>query len=88
MQAEMYKQVIARRYNTKVKSRNFLEGDMVQRKTCELHKKLNYGKLAANQEGPFRVVEDLKSGAYQLTYLNDTIIPNTWNASQLKFYFS
>lgn len=29
MQAEMYKQVIARRYNTKVKSRNFLEGDMV-----------------------------------------------------------
>jgi len=46
------------------------------------------GKLASNWEGPFRILEDLKNGAYMLQTLEEKTIPRTWNASHLKFYFS
>jgi len=45
-------------------------------------------KLASNWEGPFRVLENLKNGAYRLETLEEKAIPRTWNASHLKFYFS
>lgn len=57
------------------------------RKKGEARKNQSRGKLAANCEGPFRILEDLMSGAY-LECLNENAIPNTWNATHLKFYFS
>lgn len=39
VQAESYKRVIARRYNSKVRTRCFNEEDSVWRKTCEADKK-------------------------------------------------
>jgi len=45
------------------------------------------GKLAPNWEGPFKVIENLKNGAYRLETLDENLIPRTWNASHLKFYF-
>ncbi|XP_014522940.1 uncharacterized protein LOC106779360 [Vigna radiata var. radiata] len=85
---EAYKRLVARRYNTKVKPRRFMEGDLVWRKTADARKAPTKGKLAANWDGPFRVKEDLNNGAYRLEYLTGESIPNTWNASHLKFYFS
>lgn len=32
--------------------------------------------------------EDFKNGACCFEYLNDNNVPNTWNASHLKFYFN
>ncbi|XP_022638464.1 uncharacterized protein LOC111241956 [Vigna radiata var. radiata] len=61
---EAQKRLIARRYNTKVKPRNFTEGDLVWRKRGDARKNKAHGKLADNWEGPLRISEDLKNEAY------------------------
>ena len=45
-------------------------------------------KLVVNWEGPFRVIEVIKNGAYQLEHLSGKEIPITWNITHLKFYYS
>jgi len=46
------------------------------------------GKFSANWEGSFRVLQEVGKGAYRLERLSSEPIPNTWNVSHLKFYFS
>jgi len=46
------------------------------------------GKLARNWEGMFRIIENLQNEAYRLEKVDEKIIPRTWNASHLKFYFN
>jgi len=45
-------------------------------------------KFSANWEGPFKVQEDVKGRTYRLEQLSGESIPNTWNVTDLKFYFS
>jgi len=45
-------------------------------------------KLSLKWTKPFRVVEVLENGAYRLETLEGVPIPRTWNAVNLKFYFS
>uniref|UniRef100_A0A151UDK5 Retrovirus-related Pol polyprotein from transposon 17.6 n=1 Tax=Cajanus cajan TaxID=3821 RepID=A0A151UDK5_CAJCA len=78
----------SRRYNTRVRPRSFRVGDLVWRLLGEARRDASDGKLAPNWGGPFRVVEDLENGAYRLEELSDKVIPRTWNATHLKFYFS
>ncbi|XP_014490737.1 uncharacterized protein LOC106753443 [Vigna radiata var. radiata] len=85
---EAQKRLITRRYNTKVRPRHFTEGDLVWRKRGDARKNKSHGKLADNWEGPFRISKDLKNGAYQLEYLDGKMVPNTWNVTHLKFYYS
>ncbi|XP_047166601.1 uncharacterized protein K02A2.6-like [Vigna umbellata] len=59
IRAEAQKRMLSRRYNTKVKPRTFKSGDLVWRKRGEARKNRAHGKLAANWEGPFRIVEDM-----------------------------
>ena len=77
-----------KRFNAKVKLRDFKEGDLVWRMRTDARKDPRHGKLASNWEGPFRVLENLQNGAYRLETLEEKVIPRTWNASHLKFYFS
>lgn len=86
--AEVQKTLVARRYNTKVRLRHFMEGDLVWRKIANTWRNRAHGKFAANWEGPFRVVENLKYGAYRQEYPTSKAIPNTWNATHFKLYFS
>jgi len=88
VRAEVCRRMVTRRYNAKVKPRSFIRGDSVWRKTNEARKKSAEGKLTPNWEGPFRITESLQNGAYRLEYLSDKEIPNTWNASHLKMYYS
>ncbi|XP_017419350.1 uncharacterized protein LOC108329586 [Vigna angularis] len=88
IRAEAQKRMLSRRYNTKVKPRAFKSGDLVWRKRGEARKNRAHGKLAANWEGPFRIAEDMTNGAYRLQLLDGQPIPNTWNATHLKYYFS
>lgn len=88
VRAAVQKRLIARRYNTKVKPRNFMERDLVWHKRGEARKNRALEKLADNWEGPFRLSEDLTNGAYRLELLNGQGISNTWNATHLKFYYS
>ncbi|XP_057720073.1 uncharacterized protein LOC130934527 [Arachis stenosperma] len=81
-------QAIARQYNKSVRSRSFLKGDLVLRKTETARKPPTHGKLAANWDGPYRISEVLGQGAYKLESLDGKPIPSTWNISSLKKFFS
>jgi len=37
---------------------------------------------------PFRVTEVLENEAYRLETLEGGVIPRTWNAANIKFYFN
>jgi len=81
-----YKIQTSRRYNTKVRSRSFQKGYLVWRMHSDAKK--NEGKFSSNWEGPFRVREVAKGGAYHLEWLSGKIVPRTWKATHLKFYYS
>ncbi|XP_072087112.1 uncharacterized protein [Arachis hypogaea] len=81
-------QHIARRYNQRLHPRSFRVNDLVLRKSEQARKPSAHGKLAANWEGPYRVTEVIGNGAYQLQTLQGKDLPNTWNVSSLKLYYS
>ncbi len=83
--AEAVKRRVERRHNSKVRPRQFQEGNLVMRKA---HQHELESKLFPKWTGPFRVVETLENGAYRLETLDGGAIPRTWNATHLKFYFS
>ena len=83
--AEAVKRRVEHRHNSKVRPRQFQEGNLVMRKAYQ-HEMEN--KLSPKWTGPFRVVETLENGAYRLETLDGGAIPITWNATHLKFYFS
>nr|KYP66023.1 hypothetical protein KK1_012301 [Cajanus cajan] len=83
--AEACKLRAARRYNSRVKSRSFREGDLVWRLLGEARKDTSDGKLAPTWGSPFRVAENMENGAYRLEELSGKPIPRTWNATDLKF---
>jgi len=80
------KQRAARKYNANLCPRSFVSGNLVWRMANNARKK--DGKLSANWDGPCRIHEDVGEGAYRLEHLSREEIPNTWNVSHLKFYFS
>nr|KYP56448.1 hypothetical protein KK1_002689 [Cajanus cajan] len=86
--AEATKQRYKRRFDSKVKPREFREGNLVWRATGEARKDPRQGKFAPNWDGPFRIRHNLNNGAYKLEYLSGEPIPRTWNSSHLKVYYS
>ncbi|XP_072076442.1 uncharacterized protein [Arachis hypogaea] len=81
-------QAIARQYNKSVRSRSFVKGDLVLRKTETARKPPTHGKLVANWDGPYRISKVLGQGAYKLESLDGKLMPNTWNVSSLKKFYS
>ncbi|XP_072052109.1 uncharacterized protein [Arachis hypogaea] len=82
------KQYLEQRHNRKVVPRSFNNGDLVLRRTEEARKPPGHGKLAANWEGPFRILHNLGKGAYKLETLQGDQLPGTWNISSLRKYQS
>ena len=80
------KQRAAIKYNANLCPRLFAKGDLVWRMASSARKK--DGKFSANWDGPYRIREDVEGGTYRLEQLSGEEIPNTWNVSHLKFYFS
>ena len=76
----------ARKYNSKLEPQSFNKGDLVWRMASKARK--HQGKFSPNWERPFRVLQEVGNDAYRLERLSGDAIPNTWNASHLKFYFS
>ena len=81
-----YQQKVARYYDRRVKKKIFQPGDLVLRK-AEVSKPTEQGKLSPNREGLYRVTETLRPGAYKLEYLDGMVVPQTWNADNLKVYY-
>lgn len=74
-------------FNSKVKQRAFMVGDMV---LCRANlKKGNAGpcKLICNWEGPFQVTKVIMPEAYKLAYLKEKAIPRSWNIANLKKFY-
>ena len=82
------KQLLAAKYNRKVRPRAFNRGNLVLRRADIGNKNAKDGKLAANWEGPYRIKERLDGGAYTLETLARKPIKRTWNADKLKIYYS
>jgi hypothetical protein len=82
-----YRQKAAQYFNRRVKPRKFKIGDWVLRKVTLATKEHTDGKLAPNWEGPYRVVECNRPGAYHLETVEGRRLPHPWNAEHLKRYF-
>ena len=63
-----------------------MKGDLVWRMASSARKK--DGKFSANWDGTYRIRDDAEGDTYKLDQLTREEIPNTWNVSHLKFYFS
>ena len=85
IKAEALKRRVEYKYSSKLRPRQFQVADLVMRKT---HPYQLENKLSPKWIGPFRVTEALGNGAYRLETLEGGTIPRTWNATNLKFYFS
>ncbi|XP_057744670.1 uncharacterized protein LOC130962479 [Arachis stenosperma] len=82
------KQRIALRYNTKVLKREFGPNDLVLRRNDIGPPTPGEGKLAANWEGPYRVKKVMGKGAFKLERLDGKEVPRTWNADNLRRFYS
>ncbi|XP_057730621.1 uncharacterized protein LOC130945952 [Arachis stenosperma] len=82
------KQRMALRYNTKVLKRGFEPNDLVLRRNDIGLPTPGEGKLAANWEGPYRVKKVMGKGAFKLERLDGKEVPRTWNADNLRRFYS
>ncbi|XP_057755284.1 uncharacterized protein LOC130974412 [Arachis stenosperma] len=82
------KQRVALRYNTKVLKREFEPNDLVLRRNDIGLPTPGEGKLAANWEGPYRVKKVMGKGAFKLERLDGKEVPRTWNADNLRRFYS
>jgi len=85
IKAEAVKRRVEHQYNSKVKLRQFQVGDLIMRKA---HPYELENKLSPKWTGPFRVTKAKGNGLYNLETLEGSTIPRSWNAANLKFYFS
>ena len=83
--AEAVQRRVELQYSSKVKLRQFQVGDLVMRKA---HPYELENKLSPKWTGPFRVIKAKGNGSYKLEALEGGPIPRSWNAANLKFYFS
>ena len=85
IKVEAVKRRVEHQYSSKVKPRQFQVADLVMRKA---HPYELENKLSPKWTGPFRVIEAMGNRSYKLETLEGGLIPRTWNAANLKFYFS
>jgi len=85
IKAEAMKRRVDHQYSSKVKPWQFQVSDLVM---CKAHPYELENKLSPKWTGPFRVTKAKGNGSYKLETLDGGPIPRSWNAPNLKFYFS
>nr|GFA59379.1 reverse transcriptase domain-containing protein [Tanacetum cinerariifolium] len=70
-------------YNSRVRGVAFKLGDFVYRSNDASHAVAG-GKLGPKWEGPYEVTDALGNGAYKLRSMDGTMLPRTWNVTNLK----
>ncbi|GKV14311.1 hypothetical protein SLEP1_g25206 [Rubroshorea leprosula] len=86
LQAQKLK--VAKSYNKRVKGKNLVVGDLVWKAILPFGKKDHrFGKWSPNWEGPFRIHEVLRGGAYWLESLDGELHPRKINGIYLKPYY-
>ena len=80
----LYQERVKRYYDKKVIPRTFKRGDLVLRKVTPA----DHTVLGPNWEGPYRIDEVLGKGTYRIMRLDEcNVLPRTYNAENLRFYF-
>jgi hypothetical protein len=82
-----YQQRASQYFNQRVRPHKFVIGDWVLCKVTIAMKDPVEGKLASKWEGPYKVVENHKPGAYQLEDTEGKRLPHPWNALNLKKFY-
>nr|GFB22138.1 reverse transcriptase domain-containing protein [Tanacetum cinerariifolium] len=70
-------------YNSRVRGVAFQPGDFVYHSNDASHAVVG-GKLGPKWEGPYEVTNELGNGAYKLRSTDRTVLPRTWNVTNLK----
>nr|GFB12554.1 reverse transcriptase domain-containing protein [Tanacetum cinerariifolium] len=70
-------------YNSRVRDVAFKPGDFVYRSNDASHAVAG-GKLRPKWEGPYEVTDALGNRAYKLRSMDGTMLPRTWNVTNLK----
>ena len=80
----IYQQNLRNYHSRRLRTRAFVEGDLVLRlKQKTVH------KLTSPWEGPFIIAEVIGGGAYRLKDpKTDELIHNPWNAAQLRRFYA
>lgn len=86
LRIQNYQRQIMSYYNKKVRSRPLELGDLVLRKVFENTKEWKAGKLGANWEGLYKIVEVIKPGVYRLETSMGEAVPRAWNSKHLRFF--
>nr|GFC21294.1 reverse transcriptase domain-containing protein [Tanacetum cinerariifolium] len=70
-------------YNSRVRGVAFKPGDFVYRSNDASHAVAG-GKLGPKWEGPYEVTDALGNRSYKLRSMDGTMLPRTWNVTNLK----
>ncbi|GAA0142605.1 hypothetical protein LIER_03464 [Lithospermum erythrorhizon] len=81
-----YKHLMARCYNTRVKNREFMVGDLVVRMYAIAHPNCK-NKLSPKWEGPYKVTKVVGPTTYELSHINGKPINHTWHATKHRKYY-
>ena len=87
IQLAYYHQKLKKGYDTNVKLRPLVLGDLVLKKVVGAAKEPSWGKLGPNWEGPFWITSVAEIGAYYLENLDEKAVPRPWNVNNLKRYY-
>ena len=74
-------------YDSNVKLRPLVVGDLVLRKVLGTTKNPAWGKLGPNWEGPYRITSVAEIGAYYLEDLDKKAVLHHWNVNNFKRYY-
>jgi hypothetical protein len=81
---QKYQESLKWYYNKSVVPRELEIGDRVLKKDIRT---INKHKFSSPWEGPFIVVDIVAPEAYVLAEVEAAMLPNTWNADQLRKYY-
>jgi hypothetical protein len=79
-----YQEALKKYYNKRVVQRELNVGDLVLKKDIRIKDKHKFSTL---WEGSFIIVDVAAAGAYVLSEVDGDMLPNTWNADQLRKYY-
>ena len=87
VQLAYYQYKLKQGYDTNVKLRLLVVGDLVLRKVLGTTKNPAWEKLGLNWEGPYRITSVVGIGAYYLEDLDENAVLHPWNINNLKRYY-
>ena len=87
VQLAYYQHKFKQGYDTNVKLRLLVLGDLVLKKVLGSTKNPTWGKLRPNWEGPYRITSVVGISAYYLEDLDEKTVLHHWNVNNLKRYY-